>query len=342
MNLSPLGGVESIPGLKDPFALLMSAIRQQRLPQSLLFGGEAGLGKRLLAEALAARLLCEAPDNETLMPCGTCASCHLLASGSHPDFLLLEPLEAGKVINIEQVREAGEFLQLRPQHAPRRVMLLAPAESMPPAAANAFLKTLEEPGPYGNILLVSHAPGRLLPTIRSRCSQIRLVPPDTGPLSAWLQAQGKLDARTAADIARYSLGRPLRSLEWIEQDILPLRREWVDAWLKLPRQSPAAALSLASQWSREKALANLFLTVHTVVIDLLRLRLGASSPIINNDFGEPLNRLATQVAVYPLIDFETQWRQIYVARDQNLNLTLVLESLGLAWRDPALWSGAAF
>lgn len=334
--------MESIPGLEDPFALLLSAIRQQRLPQSLLLGGEAGLGKRLLAEALAARLLCEALDKDTLRPCGVCASCHLLASDSHPDFLLLEPLEAGKVINIEQVREASEFLQLRPQHAPRRVLLLAPAEAMPPAAANAFLKTLEEPGPHGNILLVSHALGRLLPTIRSRCSQIRLVPPDAGQLSAWLQAQSNLDARTAADLARYSLGRPLRSLEWIEQDILRLRREWLDAWLKLPRQSPAAALSLAAQWAREKALSNLLLTVHTVVIDILRLRLGASSPIINDDFGEPLSRLASRVAIHPLIDFETQWRQIHVARDRNLNLTLVLESLGLAWRDPALWSGAAF
>lgn len=330
-----------IPGLREPSRLLLSALDQQRMPQSLLLGGESGLGKRVLADALAARLLCARPSCGMLAACGRCESCHLRSLGNHPDLLLITPAEPGKPITIDQIRDANDFLRLLPQHAPRRVLLMVTADAMPTASANAFLKTLEEPGPHASIVLISDAPGRLLATIRSRCSLIRFTPPSSQDLIGWLQTQGKMDPGAATALARLCLGHPLRCLNWLRNDVSRLRHEWVDAWLKLPRQSPAMALALADRWGREKLLTELLSSIHTVLIDLMRLRLEPGSPIINSDFGETLNQLARHVSIHAMIEFEGRWRQVHLAKDRNLNLTLGLESLLLAWRDPAFWRGAA-
>ena len=134
-----------------------------------LLHGPAGIGKRALAERLMARLLCLSPSG--LDACGNCKSCHLLAAGTHPDNFVLEPEEADKPIKVDQVRELVEFVVQTAQLGGRKVVLLEPAEAMNLNAANALLKSLEEPSGNTVLLLISHQPSRLLPTIKSRCVQ---------------------------------------------------------------------------------------------------------------------------------------------------------------------------
>ncbi|MFO6082911.1 DNA polymerase III subunit delta', partial [Pseudomonas aeruginosa] len=142
--------------------------RAQHAHAYLLYG-PAGIGKRALAEHWAAQLLCQRPA--AAGACGECKACQLLAAGTHPDYFVLEPEEAEKPIRVDQVRDLVGFVVQTAQLGGRKVVLLEPAEAMNVNAANALLKSLEEPSGDTVLLLISHQPSRLLPTIKSRCVQ---------------------------------------------------------------------------------------------------------------------------------------------------------------------------
>ncbi len=202
---------QPFPWQGDVWQSLLRRAGAGRLPHALLFAGPAGLGKRRLAEAFAARLLCE--DADAQRACGHCRGCHLHGAGNHPDLLHVYPAEEGKDLTIGQIREATAFQELKPQYAPHKVIVLAPAERMNDSAANALLKTLEEPAAGTLLLLVSDRPAALLPTIRSRCQIIQLRPAhtDAGALH-WLQEQlpGGMDA---AQVLALAGGAPLAAVQ---------------------------------------------------------------------------------------------------------------------------------
>jgi len=158
--------------------------RRATFPHAVLVSGTGSTMLARLAESLAAGLLCDSPDVAGAA-CGACAACRLLAAGNHPDLLWLFPGQGDEAagrkpssqIRIEAVRELIGTLALSPHHGARRVSVIEPAEAMNPATANALLKVLEEPPPGNVLILVSLRPMRLLPTIRSRCLQLRVSPP---------------------------------------------------------------------------------------------------------------------------------------------------------------------
>jgi DNA polymerase-3 subunit delta' len=153
-----------------------------RPAQALLLAGPRGVGKGALALAWAQALLCESPAADG-GACGQCAACHWFDAGSHPDFrhvtLQEKTSKEGETrlataIEVEQAREAVDFVQLSTYRAGFRVVVVDPADSLNLAAANALLKVLEEPPLNTVFVLVSDQPRRLLPTIRSRCTRLDL------------------------------------------------------------------------------------------------------------------------------------------------------------------------
>lgn len=142
----------------------------ERLHHAWLITGPKGIGKATFARVFAWQLLTDEREFSED------ARYKRMLSGAHGDFLSLAKLEDKSEINIEQVREVGSFLSLKPSEAKRRVVLIDGAEDLNPNAANALLKLLEEPPPGVVLLLVSHRPGLLLPTVRSRCRVLRLLP----------------------------------------------------------------------------------------------------------------------------------------------------------------------
>ena len=173
-----------------------------RLPHALLLRGPQGVGKFNFALNLAQSLLCKTPT-ATGMACDDCPSCLWFKQETHPDFRLLQPealsapeeeKEGGKKpakqITVEQIRELADFANLSAHQGGHRVMLIHPAEAMNPNAANALLKTLEEPSGNMLIMLVCHRPQRLLPTILSRCLALHFSIPKVEVSTAWLQRQG--------------------------------------------------------------------------------------------------------------------------------------------------------
>jgi DNA polymerase-3 subunit delta' len=144
-------------------------------------------------------------------PCGACKTCRPIAAGSHPDVILVEPdpEKATATIAVEQVREVVRVAQFHRYGAAKRFVIVDPAEAMLPAAANALLKTLEEPPAGTHFVLIATHGSALLPTIVSRCQRLRFGPVPEGELVPWLRAKG-FDAAEA--LARLSLGCPGRAL----------------------------------------------------------------------------------------------------------------------------------
>ena len=203
-----------IIGHRRLITLLSRAIAQDTLPQSLLFAGAEGVGKRRTAVALAETLNCLEPVTTPSMPrdaCGKCTSCRRIVRGVHPDVPIVEPGELGS-IKIEQIRDVVDRAGYRPFEGRRRVVIVDDAEAMMDAAQNALLKTLEEPPQSSVFVLVSAMPDSLLPTVLSRCQRLRF-----GDLSAMEVTDALMrdheyeeaEARAAAADAEGSIGRAL-------------------------------------------------------------------------------------------------------------------------------------
>ena len=212
-----------------------------------LLHGPAGIGKRALAERLMARLLCQQPDG--LNACGECKSCHLLAAGTHPDNYILEPEEADKAIKVDQVRELVSFVVQTAQLAGRKVVLVEPTESMNVNAANALLKSLEEPSGNTVLLLISHQPSRLLPTVKSRCVQQACPLPSEAMSLAWLaQALPGCSGEEHHELLFLAAGSPLAAVKMHEQGVIAQRAQVVDGVKKLLKQQIAPS-QLAESWN---------------------------------------------------------------------------------------------
>ncbi|MFN2109528.1 MAG: DNA polymerase III subunit delta' [Anaerolineae bacterium] len=184
---------------------LQTAIEHEEVPHALLISGPDNVGKMTLARLVTGALLCTGQDDER--PCGTCLACRKLASGNHPDFMLVEPEEEGGALKIDQIRAVERFLSLTPNESPRKIALISAFERATIGAANALLKTLEEPPAYAHLILLAQDADVLLPTIVSRSQQIVLRPLATATVEQALREQWDVPAEQAAHLARISGGR---------------------------------------------------------------------------------------------------------------------------------------
>lgn len=190
---------------------------------ALLIAGAQGVGKRAFALELAASHLCDKPAAEAA-PCRTCESCRWLLAGTHPDFLLVEPVtdegegEAPgrptpavreRPIGIDQVRSLGAMLALTSHRESGKVVVLHPADALNLSAANALLKSLEEPPPRTLFLLVANRPALLPATVRSRCQLVPVRVDDPRAAERWLREQGVEDQQR---LLALSGGAPLEAL----------------------------------------------------------------------------------------------------------------------------------
>jgi DNA polymerase-3 subunit delta' len=301
------------------------------LPHALLLTGMSGVGKRRFARLFAKAVLCEQPA-EQHEPCGACRSCTLFEAGSHPDLVVVEPAEEGKDITIGQVRGLAAQVALKSQYGRHRVVVLDPADRMNPNAANALLKTLEEPGPDTLLLLVSDRPSALLPTIRSRCQQIAFRPPAKADALTWLATE--IDAGDGAEsLLALAGGAPLHAVE--------LAREGgVTHYQSLLSDLEAVAagadpVATAATWG-EMALADMLALWYRLFAELIRLKSGAGGE--EACFHDLRGRLQAMVDTVDLgglfAQLDSSMRAQRFARNQ-VNHQLLLDELWIGWSETA-------
>lgn len=266
-------------GHRHLLGVLSSAVARDAVPQSLLFTGPEGVGKRLTALALAQAVNCAATH-----ACGECIACRKIARGVHPDVLLIEPGESGS-IKVEEIRDAIGRAAYRPFEGRRRVTIIDSADALVPNAQDALLKTLEEP-PSGSIfILVTARPDALLPTIGSRCYRLRFGRLAEAEVAAILRERHgwtEGEARAAASLAD---GSPGVALEGRTEEAAEAREAAVDLLRGVARAGAGARLeqakALAGGAERDE-LARRLRVAASMLRDLQVLAAGAPDRMLAN------------------------------------------------------------
>ncbi len=287
------------PWLETPWQRLLAT--RARPAQALLLTGPRGVGKGALAQAWAQALLCESPLADGAA-CDHCPACHWVNAGTHPDFRLVTLQEKttkegetrmATAIEVDQAREAVDFVQLSTYRAGFRVVLVNPADTLNLASANALLKVLEEPPLNTVFVLVSDQPRRLLPTIRSRCTRLDIGLPPLDTAAQWLAGQGVDDAM---NLLALSGGTPLDAQRWVDSGELDERRSVLEGLARFEQIDP---VTLGDRW---KAVSPQIW--HNVAYkwlgDLLAVKLQGSVRF-NRDFADVLAQLGKKADLAKLL-----------------------------------------
>jgi DNA polymerase-3 subunit delta' len=285
----------AIIGHSTAVELLRRAVARGRVPQSLLFAGPEGVGKRAVAIALAQAVNC--PRQRDGDACGTCPACVRIARGVYSDVTMIDRGEAAS-IRIGAVRTGVlETINYRPFEGRRRVYIIDPADALGEQAQDALLKTLEEPPPSAMLILVSAFPDTLAPTIQSRCRRVRFGLLSVGEVRQILVRDG-MAAGEAQVLAAASGGRVTRALAG-ERGTFEADRELAVGLLRAAGDKVAARLRSAEAFARHprsrrarEAVGTRLAILQSLLRDLGALGAGRAAPLEHADLEDTLRRLA--------------------------------------------------
>ncbi|MEL5849138.1 MAG: DNA polymerase III subunit delta' [Candidatus Igneacidithiobacillus chanchocoensis] len=298
----------------------LQADQARRLSQALLLEGAPDGLAADWSEQLLRLWLCRAEQERA---CGVCPSCRLLAAGTHPDYLELSP-QGSKALGIDAIREGLEFLAFAPQLGSVRVLRILAAEQMRTAAANALLKGLEEPPPRARILLLSSAPARVLPTIRSRCQRLPMPAAAAAACAAYLRASG-LSEDAAAVLAQRYAERPDYALA-VSESALWAEVQQTRQQLLAPQVQSAVVWELATQWSKDEErvglLRDLMLDLHAEIFRLLH-----NVGTVQTEFPKRI-LVRSEDAIWE--DYQA-WLRLAQEQRQNLQISMRMERLLWRW-----------
>ena len=323
---------KTVIGHDQPKRFLQAALQNGRLAHALLFHGEDRIGKRLMAKILAQAVNCEA--SPALFPpdaCGVCRSCHQIDIGSHPDVTMIEATSGRG--ETDQTREIESRFIYRPLVGTRKIVILDNADLLRPEAANALLKTIEEPPPDSLIVLVSAHPESLLPTIRSRCQELRFAPLSVGLVKDILIRQRRLSDADARFLAMVSGGRVGLALEADADGLRAERADFLELVSRESLESVGALFGVAEAIAKsEKSeaaigwLAGWFRDLAIIKVE--------SDPdrLLNTDCLEDLHRVAAQLTLEKILELSDFVETMEKGRERNLNKQLMLEGLLLRLR----------
>ncbi len=325
---------------QDDLAQRWAGLRT-RLPHAILLKGPQGIGKFDFALNIARSLLCQKPLADG-WACQDCPSCHWFEQETHPDFRLLQPdalseteddderegskkKKPSRKISVEQIRALSNFTNLSAHQGGYRVVIIHPAETMNAHAANALLKTLEEPPARMLIILVSHKPQQLLPTILSRCLKLAVAMPTPEASMAWLQQQGISHPETMLALAGFApllaarqaekateAGEHSRFLQEIKQ---PAKFDVYALAEQLQRTEPAQVIHWLQQWCYDLASAKLTGKVR-----------------YNTELYDSIKIISDKIALNKLLHYH---KELIIARREAahpLNPKLLFESILLSYR----------
>ncbi|MEW5976751.1 MAG: DNA polymerase III subunit delta' [Acidobacteriota bacterium] len=315
-------------GNAQVLATLQRQLAEDRLPHALLFCGLKGVGKATLARFLAKAVNC--PHSKVDF-CGKCTSCLRIDARFHPDVQVYEP--DGQFIKIEQIRELSREAFFKPFEGRKRLFLIEQAERMKVEAANAILKTLEEPPESSHLILISDKPNDLLPTIRSRCQLYSFRPLETNVLDDILsrhladlaEPDRKLLCRVAQGSVGVALSIDLRELKSWREEMLELLDACSQGFF-CSRISPLTASLAKDKRNFERKSEVLF----QLLQDLFRLSVEGETPqLIHADLRGRLSQLSARLPLNRILDAVKVLDHIELGAKRNINRALALDYLAI-------------
>ncbi len=304
--------------------LLAERMAAGRVSHAYLFTGPPGIGKTTLATRLAQALNCLRPSP----PCLACRACDLIGRGLHADFQIVAP--EGRSIKIEAIRDLQQELHLRPLEARYRVAIIQDIQSATDHAADALLKTLEEPPATTRLLLTADVAEKVVPTIVSRCQVVPLRPVPAWEIAVALAERFDLAPDEADILARLSGGRPGWALEAAQNpDFLAARRQSLDGLLAVLRADRTGRFAASEELSRSEALPQVLDTWQSLWRDVLLMVEASHVPPVNADRLADLQWLAAAVTPDEARRALRAVRHTLEALDRNANIRLALDVLML-------------
>ncbi|MCB5308984.1 DNA polymerase III subunit delta' [Yersinia massiliensis] len=283
------------PWLTVPYRQLIGQHIAGRGHHALLLHSLPGNGDDALIYGLSRWLMCQHRQGEKT--CGECHSCRLMLAGNHPDWYVLEPEKGKSSIGVELVRQQIEKLYSHAQQGGAKVVWLPHAERLTDAAANALLKTLEEPPEKTYFLLDCHQPASLLATLRSRCFYWYLACPETALSLQWLQRQIPTEPVAALAALKLSEGAPLAAERLLQPERWSIRTTLCDALSHALNSMDL--LSLLPQLNHDDV-AERLQWISSLLLDALKWQQSASEFVVNQD-RLPLVQQLAQLAITPLL-----------------------------------------
>ncbi|UCQ39870.1 DNA polymerase III subunit delta' [Edwardsiella piscicida] len=320
------------PWLNAPYRQLLAQHQEGRGHHALLLHAIDGMGEESLVYALARWLLCQRSQGEK--SCGECHACRLMMAGTHPDWHVLQPEKGKSTLGIEPVRQVIEQLQNHAQQGGAKLVWIARCEQLSEAAANALLKTLEEPPAQTYFLLGTREPAQLLPTLRSRCFYLYLAPPAEDASLRWLAQQMPGDAQAQRSALRLSAGAPVAALALLQPPRWAQRESLCQA-LEQALES-RQWLTLLGALNHDDGTERLG-WLCALLLDALKLCHGAAASVANCDRLLLIQRLAAGLGEADLRRLLQAWiacrHQLLATPGVNRELMLMRQLC--AWDAPA-------
>jgi DNA polymerase-3 subunit delta' len=307
---------------------LKRAIASNRLPHAYLFTGIDGIGKKLVAKALASAINCREPvDNDS---CGSCVDCRAFEAGGHENLVVIGPDEKG-YLKIDQVREVQRAQRFKVARG-ARMIIVDSADAMQAPAQNAFLKTLEEPVKGTMITLIASRPSALLPTMLSRCRRVNFAPLAEAELMRALVESEGVEPEKAGLLASYGAGSFSRAMAALRDGTCDSGAGYLERLLGLDPGDLEGALKLAYDLSKDDSLQGSLEFIKTWLRDESLKAVGAWDAVAGNrgmigerDWynGPRAVGFNALYALFKAIDAA----QLNVAAPRNANKQLAMETL---------------
>ena len=315
-----------IYGHEKQIVILKQALAQNRLGHSYLFSGIDGAGKKTLALELAKVLNCEKVD-EIKDSCDECPVCLKIKRHNHPDIFLVEA--EGQFIRIAAIREIQEQMTFRPMEGRKRVYVIDNADRMNEQAANALLKTLEEPTPANILILVTAKPYTLPSTIISRCRHMRFNPLSIDTVTKFLIERGNMEKQNALLLAGLSGGSIGQALELNKDDVIAYRAEILSLLTNTKKSEPLSLLAFASFFGQDKReIKQGFNILQTCFRDALVYKeTNNEQMLVNQDNSSLIASLASRLSGEQILQNIALLEKAWGTMEQNVNKSLTLETM---------------
>ncbi|MFB0565064.1 MAG: DNA polymerase III subunit delta' [Candidatus Aminicenantaceae bacterium] len=316
---------KDIPGNLHVKQILRKSLQKRGIPNSLLFTGPEGVGKKEVAMVIAKALNCEKKEDDA---CETCAPCRAISKGNFPDVITITP--GGNVVKIDQIRLVKQTAYLKPMVGKKRVFIVTEAEKMTEEAANSFLKILEEPPSFSHIILVTNNSYLILPTIKSRCQILCFSPVSKEEIEKILIERGhkKEHAKLIPLLVRGNLEHAL-SLEW--EEVLNKRRKAWKLFLSLLKKNEMSLFLKDYTFYKKNIIKDELEEILELISSFCRdcivvKEKGDFCFLLNPDYIDKIREEEKHLSLNKLMDYLNQIDFTLYALRKNLNVNLLISS----------------